>query len=83
MQKRIIRIMVGIRNRDSCSEYFKILKILPLKSQYLLSLLLFVADNGDYFTLISEIHTFNTKIKFVSTTLKINSVPEGTILIWN
>jgi hypothetical protein len=63
MQKRIIRIMVGIRNRDSCREYFKRLKILPLQSQYLLSLLLFVADNGDYFSLNSEIHRFKTKIK--------------------
>jgi hypothetical protein len=34
MQKRIIRNMVGIRNRDSCREYFKKLKILPLQSQY-------------------------------------------------
>jgi hypothetical protein len=61
MQKRIIRIMVGIRNRDSCRGYFKRLKIFPLHSQYLLSLLLFVADNGDYFRLNSEIHSFNTK----------------------
>ena len=30
MQKRIIRIMVGIRNRDSYRGYFKRLKILPL-----------------------------------------------------
>ena len=64
MQKRIIRIMVGIRNRDSCREYFKRLKILPLQSQYLLSLLLFVADNGDYFKANSEIHDFKTKNKF-------------------
>jgi hypothetical protein len=63
MQKRIIRIMVWIRNRDSCREYFKRLKILPLQSQYLLSLLLFVADNGDYYRLNSEIHCFNTKNK--------------------
>jgi hypothetical protein len=55
--------MVGIRNRDSCREYFKRLKIMPLQSQYLLSLLLFVADNGDYFKLNSEIHSFNTKNK--------------------
>jgi len=61
MIKRIIRIIVGIRNRDSCREYFKRLKILPLQSQYLLSLLLFVADNGDYFRLNSEIHSFNIK----------------------
>ena len=63
VQKRVIRIMVGIRNRDSCTEYFKRLKILPLQSQYLLSLLLFVADNGDYFRSNSEIHSFNTKNK--------------------
>jgi hypothetical protein len=55
--------MVGIRNRDSCKEYFKRLIILPLQFQYLLSLLLFVADNGDYFQLNSEIHSFNTKNK--------------------
>jgi hypothetical protein len=63
MQKRIIRIMVGIRNRDSSREFFKRLKILPLQSQYLLSLLLFVAANGDYFRSNSEIHSFNTKNK--------------------
>jgi len=73
--------MVGIRNRDSCREYFQRLKILPLQSQYLLSFLLFVADNGDYFRSNSEIHSFNTKkkIEFASTTLKIDSVPERTI----
>jgi hypothetical protein len=61
MQQRIVRIVVGIRNRDSCREYFKRLKILPLQSQYLLSLLLFVAENIGYFRLNSEIHGFNTK----------------------
>jgi hypothetical protein len=54
--------MVGIINRDSCREYFKRLKILPLQSQYL-SLLLFVAENIDYFRLNSEIHGVNTKNK--------------------
>jgi hypothetical protein len=61
-KKRIIRIMVGIRNRDSCREHFKRWKILPIQSQYL-SLLLFVADNGDYFRLNSETHSINTKNK--------------------
>jgi hypothetical protein len=54
--------MVGIRNRDSCREYFKRLNILPLQSQYLLSLL-FVAENVDYFRLNLEIHGSNTKNK--------------------
>jgi len=60
LQKRIIRIIVGIRGRDSCREHFKKLKILPLQSQYILSLLLFVVDNGDYFKVNSEIHNINT-----------------------
>ena len=55
---------MGIRNRDSCREYFKRLKILPLQSQYLLSLLLFVAEHIDYFRFKSEIHGFNTKSKY-------------------
>jgi len=63
MQKKIVRIMVGIRNRDSCRQHFKRLNILPLKSQYLLSLLFFVVENVDYFRLNSEIHGFNTKNK--------------------
>jgi hypothetical protein len=62
MQKKIVKIMVGVRNRDSCREYFNRLKILPLQSQYL-SLLLFVAKNIDHFRLNSEIHGFNTKNK--------------------
>jgi len=36
---------------------------LPLQSQYLLSLLLFVAENIDYFRLNLEIHGFNSKDK--------------------
>jgi hypothetical protein len=63
MQKRIVRIMVGVRNSDSCREYFKRLKILPLQSQYLLSLLLFVAEYVHQFRLNSEFHGFNTKNK--------------------
>jgi hypothetical protein len=35
LQKKIIRIMVGIRDRDSCRKYFRKLKILPLQAQYI------------------------------------------------
>jgi len=41
MQKKVLRILVGIGYRDSCRELFKELKILTLSSQYILSLLLF------------------------------------------
>jgi len=63
LQKRIIRIIVGIRHRYSCREHFKNLKTLPLKFQYILSLLLFVIDNGDYFKVNSVIHNINTRNK--------------------
>ena len=48
-------------NRDSCRQLFKILNILPLKSQYIFSLLLFVAKNRDLYELNSEIHNVNTR----------------------
>ena len=35
IQKRIIRIIMNARNRDSCHQLLKNLKILPLKSQYI------------------------------------------------
>jgi hypothetical protein len=56
LQKRIIRIIVGLRGRDSCREHFKKLIILPLQSQYILSLLLFVVGNRSYFKENSDIH---------------------------
>jgi len=49
LQKRIIRIIVWIRGRDSCRQHFKNLKILPLQSQYIYSLLLFVIDKWGLF----------------------------------
>jgi hypothetical protein len=47
--------------RDSCRHLFKILKILPLKSQYIFSLFLFVAKNRDLYESNSEIHNVNTR----------------------
>jgi hypothetical protein len=62
IQKRIIRIIMNARNRDSCrSQLFKNLKILPLKSQCIFSLLLFVAENRDLYESNSEIHNIYTR----------------------
>jgi hypothetical protein len=38
LQKKIIRIPMVARTRDSCKELFKSLKILPLTSHYIVSL---------------------------------------------
>jgi hypothetical protein len=41
LQRGIIGIIMGVIVRDSCREYFGLLNILPLISQYIFSLLLF------------------------------------------
>jgi hypothetical protein len=61
MQKRIIRIMTKSRGKDSCRQLFKRLEILPLKSQYILSVLLFVVKNKALFTTNQEIHNIKTR----------------------
>jgi hypothetical protein len=63
MQKRVIRILMGIGYRESCSGLFKDLKILPFASQYILFLLLFVVHNKGYFAPNSVYHNFNNKQK--------------------
>jgi len=61
MQKRVIKIIMGCGNRDSCRILFKKLKILPLNSQYICSLLIFVVNNRDQFLINPEIHNMNTR----------------------
>jgi hypothetical protein len=45
MKKRIVRIMMGCKNRVSCRNLFRRLEILPFVSQYILLLMLFVVKN--------------------------------------
>jgi hypothetical protein len=46
---------------NSCREIFKELDILPLHSQYIFSLLLFVVKNADMLKPSSEVHTVDTQ----------------------
>jgi hypothetical protein len=52
---------MGARPRDSCTELFKVLKILPLTSQYIFSLSLFVANNKHLFKENFEVHNIKTR----------------------
>jgi hypothetical protein len=61
LQKKIIRIMKGCRARDSCRKLFLKLEILPLPSQYILSLLLFMIINKNQFLVNSEIYHIETR----------------------
>jgi len=61
LQKRAIRVKTNSSNRTSCRGLFKELGILPLCSQYILSLALFVVKNKDDFIINSDIHPYNTR----------------------
>ena len=63
LQKRAIRNIMNAGNRVSCRELFKKLNIIPIHSQYKLSLLVFVLKNIDEFTTNSDVHTINTRHK--------------------
>ena len=63
LQKRIIRIMTGKRNKDSCRKLFKGLEIFPLPSLYIYFLLWFVRKNMDQFTTNNNVHNINTRIR--------------------
>jgi hypothetical protein len=45
IQKKIIKIMLGLKKRDSCRDWFKEMKIIPLCSQYIYSLMLYIINN--------------------------------------
>ena len=65
MEKRVLRILVGVGYRDSCRELFKEQKILTLTSQYIFSLLLFVIQNKAHFASNSSFHNINTRKKII------------------
>jgi hypothetical protein len=60
-KKKIIRIMTDCRYRDSCRKVFIYLEILPLPSQYIFSLLMFMTRNRSQFLVNSELHHINTR----------------------
>jgi hypothetical protein len=64
IHKRIIRVIAGSGRYDSCRELFKKLHILPLQSQYIFSLLVFVIKNKSYFVSNSDIHDINTRYNY-------------------
>jgi hypothetical protein len=63
IQQKIIRILAGVKRRVFCRELFKKFNILPLASEFLLSLLSFVVDNMEKFQTNSDMHNINTRNK--------------------
>jgi hypothetical protein len=61
LQKRGVRIMVGAGNRDSCKRIFGPLKILPLPSQDIYSLVMFVVNNIGLFVINNDRYATETR----------------------
>ena len=61
IQKRIIRIIVNSNKNASCWQLFKEPNILPIHSQYIYSILLFVIKNRDQFLFNSQVTEINTR----------------------
>ena len=52
---------MNVDSRTSCSNLFKQLDILPLQSQYIFSLMMFVAKNKELFVSNERVHNFPTR----------------------
>jgi len=61
IQKRIIRIITNSNRYDTRRPLFKQLRILPLPSQYIFSILIFVVTNKKLFQLNSQVHNIHTR----------------------
>jgi hypothetical protein len=61
LQKRVVRIITGVGNRDSCRELFKNLKILTLVSQYIYSVVIFIIENRSEYICNYNFHKRNTR----------------------
>jgi serine/threonine protein kinase len=55
-EKKIVRIMVGIKPQNFCRGLFKRLQILPLPCEYVFSLLNFIINNQEHFQTNSAVH---------------------------
>jgi hypothetical protein len=63
LQNRAIRIITWSKNKESCRELFKKLNILPLYSQYILSISIHVIQIKHLYVTNQEIHNIGTRYK--------------------
>jgi hypothetical protein len=61
-QKRIIRIIINSSKNVSCQQLFKHLNILPIQSQYMFSIHLFLTKNKDQFLTHKDIKSIQGKL---------------------
>jgi IS1 family transposase len=59
--KRTVRIIAGVKSRNSCRNLFVSLDILPLPCEYIFTSMSFVVNHQEYFQKNSAIHSVNTR----------------------
>lgn len=63
LQKRAVRVMFGMHQRDSCKQIFKSEKILTLPCTFILACLLYVHRNRKQYKTNADYHTYDTRHK--------------------
>lgn len=61
IQRKVIQIMASAQKRWSCRILYKKSHVLPLASEYLLVLIMFIIDNLEMFQTYSEVYVFSTR----------------------
>jgi IS1 family transposase len=61
LQKRTVRIITGVKSRNSCRNSFMRLEILPLPCKYIFTFTNFVVNNQELLQTNSAIHSINTR----------------------
>jgi hypothetical protein len=61
MHKKTVRIIAGVKSRNSCRNLLMKLEILPLPREYIFTLMNFVVNNQEVFQINSAIPSVNTR----------------------
>jgi IS1 family transposase len=61
LQKRTVRIIAGVKSRNSCRNLFLKLQILPFPCEYIFTLINSVVNYQEHFQANLTIHSVNTK----------------------
>lgn len=89
LQKRCIRNVLNLAQRDSCREHFTRCKILTVYSLYVFEVVLFVHKHSDLFQQNIRDHSYNTRTKYnfkanqTNFTYLLKNIPFSLIKIYN
>ena len=73
IQKKVIRLITGLKRLESCRQKFKENRILTVTSLYILEVLCFTKKHKDNLKKNCEIHEHNTRSKYDLYTLPHNT----------